>query len=193
MKRGFDIAISLFMLPFLGVVLAAAALAHWIERDPGPLLFLQVRYGAHGRRFRIYKIRTMRVIDGGARFRQAQPDDPRTTATGKVLRATSLDELPQILNVLRGEMSLVGPRPHPTLLDDRFRKSIDGYDRRFQVKPGITGLAQVRGHRGPTETVEVMKERVDSDIEYVERASLRLDIEILFRTIFAVLGAKNAV
>jgi len=109
------------------------------------------------------------------------------------LRTTSLDELPQIINVLRGEMSLVGPRPHPTPLDDEFRPLIDGYDRRFDVKPGITGLAQVRGHRGRTETVEVMKRRVDSDLEYVERASLSLDAVILFRTIFAVLGAKNAV
>lgn len=191
MKRFVDLVVSVLLLPLLAVVLAVAAVAHWFE-GTGPLLFRQKRHGVMGRPFVIFKIRTMRVAEDGDGFRQVRAGDTRITAFGRLLRATSLDELPQILNVLRGEMSIVGPRPHPTLLDETYRHDIEGYDERFKVKPGITGLAQVRGHRGPTETAEVMRKRIESDIEYVSRASIWLDLEILARTIVAVLVPKNA-
>ncbi|UZD90612.1 sugar transferase [Cognatishimia activa] len=191
MKRLIDLIISLTLLPLLLLVLAAACVANRIE-GAGPVLFRQTRYGSKGQPFSIYKVRTMRVAEAGNQFNQARRGDARVTGFGRLLRASSLDELPQLLNVLRGDMSLVGPRPHPTQLDETYRRAIEDYDRRFDVKPGITGLAQVRGHRGPTETIDVMRARIACDIEYVERSSVLLDIQILFRTFAAVLVPKNA-
>lgn len=134
----------------------------------------------------------MTVQENGDDFRQAVKGDARVTRVGRFLRATSLDELPQILNVLRGDMSIVGPRPHAIKHDDDFRKLIPDYDKRFRVRPGITGLAQVRGHRGPTETVEVMAARIQSDLEYVAKVSVWTDIKILLKTVWVVLRGKNA-
>ncbi len=186
-----DIAVSLLLLPLLGVVVCLAFIANRFEGG-GTIWFRQTRYGVHGLPFSIHKLRTMRVAEDGIHFRQAHAGDARVTPFGRFLRSTSLDELPQILNVLKGDMSIVGPRPHPTLLDETYRDAIEDFEKRYHVKPGITGLAQVRGLRGPTETVEVMRKRIESDLEYVDRASLMLDIEILFRTLRAVLVRKNA-
>ena len=135
---------------------------------------------------------TMTVEENGDAFRQAVKGDARITRVGALLRKTSLDELPQILNVLRGDMSFVGPRPHATKHDNEFRTLIPGYERRFRVRPGITGLAQIKGHRGPTETVEAMAKRVKYDVEYTNTASALLDLKILFATVLVVVIGKNA-
>lgn len=192
MKRGLDIVIALLALPVLLSVLIPTAVVNRCT-GTGPAIFRQTRYGFDGKPFSIFKIKTMRAAEDGSAFRQTTPEDNRVTWYGRILRATSVDELPQILNVLYGEMSIVGPRPHPILLDERFRGEITDYDRRYLVKPGITGLAQVRGYRGPTETVAKMKKRIDSDLEYVERTSVWLDLQILLRTVSALIGRKNAV
>lgn len=190
-KRGLDVIVALFLLPPILLILLPAALVIKLT-SKGPVFFRQTRYGQGKQPFTILKLRTMTVCEDGEAFRQAVKGDDRVTRVGRVLRSSSLDELPQIFNVLRGDMSLVGPRPHATKHDDDFRAHIPGYDRRFRVRPGITGLAQVRGHRGPTETVEVMRTRIESDLEYVQRASVWLDLKILVQTALVVLTAKNA-
>lgn len=190
-KRGLDVIVALFLLPPVLLILLPAALAIKLT-SKGPVFFRQTRYGQGKQPFTILKLRTMTVCEDGEAFRQAVKGDNRVTRVERVLRSSSLDELPQIFNVLRGDMSLVGPRPHATKHDDDFRAHIPGYDRRFRVRPGITGLAQVRGHRGPTETVEVMRTRIESDLEYVQRASVWLDLKILVQTALVVLTAKNA-
>jgi len=190
-KRLLDIVACLLLMPAVLVVLIPAAIAVKLT-SRGPVLFRQTRYGLNKELFTIYKLRTMTVCEDGAAFKQATKNDARVTKVGSFLRASSIDELPQIFNVLFGHMSLVGPRPHPTKLDDDFSPQIQSYDRRFRVRPGITGLAQVRGHRGPTETVEVMRTRIESDLEYVQRASVWLDLKILVQTALVVLTAKNA-
>ncbi len=189
--RVLDIVISLLLLPFILLILVPAMVALKVT-SPGPVFFSQTRYGLNKQPFKIFKLRTMTVCEDGADFRQAVKGDARITPIGRILRASSGDELPQIFNVLKGDMSLVGPRPHATAHDDHFLPLIGGYDRRFGVRPGITGLAQVRGQRGPTETVDVMRARVESDIEYVERASLWFDLWILLRTAIVVLTRRNA-
>ncbi|MBO6792206.1 MAG: sugar transferase [Dinoroseobacter sp.] len=191
LKRALDVSAALILLPVVLLVLLPAAIAIRTT-SAGPLLFRQTRYGKDKVTFTIFKLRTMTVCEDGKQFRQATQGDARVTHVGRFLRATSIDELPQIFNVLKGNMSLVGPRPHPTKLDDDFRPLIDEYDERFGAKPGITGLAQVRGQRGPTETVEIMRARVASDVEYVARQSVLLDLRILLATIGVVLIGKNA-
>jgi putative colanic acid biosynthesis UDP-glucose lipid carrier transferase len=190
-KRVFDIAVTLLALPFLLPILAIAAVAIKIT-SPGPVLFKQHRYGLGRKRFKVFKLRTMTVAEDGTEFRQATRNDARVTRVGAFLRRTSIDELPQVFNVLFGDMSLVGPRPHPTKLDDDFAVVIPGYTRRFMALPGITGLAQVRGQRGETDTIEKMQARVDSDVEYAENHSLWLDFKILVQTVFVVLSQRNA-
>ncbi|MEX0285046.1 MAG: sugar transferase [Paracoccaceae bacterium] len=191
LKRAFDLCFCLLALPFLGTLLALVWLTYRVTGS-GPLFFRQSRYGYQRRPFDILKIRTMRVSEAGHAFQQAVPGDTRVTPLGRFLRASSLDELPQLINVLRGDMSIVGPRPHPTQMDDDHAHRIDGYDRRFLVKPGITGLAQVRGHRGPTASVAVLRLRIESDLEYVNRTSVWLDLHIVLRTIGAVVRPQNA-
>jgi putative colanic acid biosynthesis UDP-glucose lipid carrier transferase len=147
-------------------------------------LFRQRRTGYKGAPFVIYKFRSMRVQEDGARVVQAQKDDDRITKVGKLLRRTSVDELPQLFNVLKGEMSLVGPRPHALAHDDYYGECVDGYELRFKAKPGLTGLAQVSGFRGETADIASMAARIDKDLEYIRVWSLLLDIKILIRTIF---------
>jgi putative colanic acid biosynthesis UDP-glucose lipid carrier transferase len=162
----------------------------------GPVFFRQTRYGQGKRLFDIWKFRSM-YIDRcdtrlGAAINQAVENDPRVTPLGRFLRRTSLDELPQLINVIRGEMSLVGPRPHAVAEDNHFGKMIERYDDRFRVKPGITGLAQVSGLRGEITSLEFIKRRVAKDNEYIDRLSVALDAGILLRTVFALFKKDGA-
>ena len=183
------------ILAMLGLIVASpvlllAALAIKLD-SRGPVFFLQERTGWDGRRFRIIKFRTMKVMDAGDGFvRQATRDDPRITRVGAVLRRTSIDELPQLFNVLLGSMSLVGPRPHAVSHNLTYSERIEAYLARHRIKPGITGLAQVRGYRGETKDLTEMIKRVESDLEYINNWSLWLDIKILFRTAFALKSEK---
>jgi putative colanic acid biosynthesis UDP-glucose lipid carrier transferase len=160
--------------------------------SPGPVLFRQRRYGLDGEEIVVYKFRTMRVMEDGSDIAQATRGDPRVTPIGAFLRRLSLDELPQFFNVLQGKMSVVGPRPHAVAHNELYRKLIDGYMVRHKVKPGITGLAQVNGFRGETDSLEKMRGRIEHDLEYLRRWSLRLDIAIVLKTIVVVLGGRNA-
>lgn len=183
-KRGFDIIVSGAALLLLSPLLLAIALAVRCS-SAGPVLFLQDRYGLDGRRFKIYKFRTMRVVESGDQpgLRQATRNDPRITAVGAVLRRWSLDELPQLVNVLQGQMSIVGPRPHAVDHNEQYRALIPGYMQRHLFKPGITGLAQVQGYRGETATLEAMASRVAADLEYQRDWSLAGDLKILIKTV----------
>ena len=167
------------------------ALAIKLE-SPGPVIFSQHRRGRFLREFRMLKFRTMRVTEDGAAVRQAVKGDSRVTRVGRILRRTSLDELPQLLNVLRGEMSLVGPRPHALVHDEEFSRLLDVYPDRHQMKPGLTGLAQVEGLRGPTAAPGSIEARVNADMAYIKNWSLALDLKILSRTIAAVIAGTNA-
>ena len=180
-KRVLDFSVALtfliVLLPFLFLV------GVFICMDSnGPALFKQKRTGYNGKPFYIYKFRTMRCLEDGDTILQASRGDARTTSLGRWLRRTNIDELPQFVNVLAGEMSLVGPRPHALAHDRYYVSTVDRYDDRFLAKPGITGLAQVSGHRGPTPTVEHMAARVAQDLEYIRTWSLGLDLRILART-----------
>ena len=190
-KRLLDLAIAVPALILLAPFLALLVLLIRLD-SPGPALFRQKRLGYRGRPFDILKLRTMRVLEDGETIAQARPDDKRTTPIGRWLRASSLDELPQLINVINGQMSLVGPRPHARAHDDFYARLIAGYPLRQDVKPGITGWAQVHGLRGPTPTVDVMSRRVDFDVWYARHASFGLDVEILLRTPLEVLRRRNA-
>lgn len=190
-KRLTDIAISVALLPFLLPVMLVIAMAIRLT-SPGPVIFRQRRYGLDGREIVVYKFRTMNVIEDGARVIQATADDPRVTPVGRVLRRFSLDELPQIFNVLGGSMSLVGPRPHAVVHNEEYRKLIKGYMMRHKVPPGITGLAQINGCRGETAQLEQMQARVDFDLEYLRRWSPLLDIRILIATALQLTGRGKA-
>lgn len=192
LKRVLDIVFASAAL--VGLALPMLAIAAAIKlTSPGPAIFAQKRYGLDGKSFRIYKFRTMRdVEDGESRFTQASRCDRRVTPLGAFLRKTSLDELPQLFNVVAGDMSLVGPRPHPVALNEVQRKLIDGYMLRHKVKPGITGLAQVNGFRGETDSPEKMQQRVRFDLEYINTWSLGLDVRILWRTLFVIFHDPNA-
>lgn len=191
LKRLFDIcaatAILIVSAPLLLAVYAAIRLD-----SKGPALFVQRRYGFNQRAFRIYKFRTMTTTDDGAVVMQAQKNDPRITRVGAFLRRYNLDELPQLLNVLSGSMSLVGPRPHALAHDEDFQQRISLYARRHNVKPGITGWAQVHGFRGLTDTDEKMARRVDHDLWYIDNWSFWLDMLILLRTVFSRKAFQNA-
>ncbi|NIJ49833.1 exopolysaccharide biosynthesis polyprenyl glycosylphosphotransferase [Rhizomicrobium electricum] len=190
-KRGVDLALGAIALVLLAPVMVVAAIALKLD-SAGPIFFRQMRSGQSGRPFRIFKFRTMNVLEDGPEIRQAERDDPRVTRVGRFLRASSIDELPQLFNVLRGEMSLVGPRPHAVAHDERYAKLIANYELRQQVKPGITGWAQIHGLRGETAHVEDMKQRVSFDIWYALNASLLLDFEIMARTVFEVCHWRKA-
>lgn len=189
-KRLFDIAFALIgLLSLWPMMLMIAAL---IRLDsPGPILFSQGRTGLNGRTFRIYKFRTMTASDDGKIVRQATRRDPRVTKVGRWLRSTSLDELPQLLNVVRGDMSIIGPRPHAIAHDIEYGKLLSNYALRYRMLPGITGLAQVAGYRGETPTTELMAKRVKHDLWYIDNWSLALDIKILFRTVYAILKIRD--
>jgi len=191
LKRTLDLGIALSLVVFLLPAFTVIAVAIKFG-SPGPVFFRQDRHGAGKRPFTCLKFRTMTVCEGAEDFVQCQPCDVRVTAIGRLLRRTSLDELPQFFNVIMGSMSIVGPRPHAISHDEQFGPKVLGYDQRFLVKPGITGLAQVNGLRGPTDTVEIMARRIDADRRYVRDASLLVDLKIMLLTVPAVLGAKNA-
>lgn len=188
-KRVMDLLLAAALLFVLApVLLLIAALIRAESR--GPVLYRQPRNGRDMQTFTILKFRTMRCDADDCR--QAERDDDRVTRVGRVLRRTSLDELPQVLNVLQGDMSLVGPRPHPLWLDERYGPEIPNYANRFAVPPGITGLAQVNGCRGETPDVATMARRVEWDARYVERCSLWLDVAILLRTVKVMWGDRRA-
>ena len=192
-KRGFDIAVASLLLVLCAPLLAMLA-AFVRVSGPGPVIFRQSRVGAQGRPFTVLKFRTMRHEPALA-FTQARPSDARTTRIGRFLRRTSLDELLQLVNVMRGEMSLVGPRPHApetTVEGISFENALKLYRLRHRVKPGITGLAQVRGLRGETSTLPALERRLASDLEYIQNWSVGLDIAILLRTLPVPFGQANA-
>jgi putative colanic acid biosysnthesis UDP-glucose lipid carrier transferase len=180
-KRAMDIAISLLAIVILSPVLMIIALAVRLD-SPGAAIFRQRRYGLDGHIIDVHKFRTMFVTEDGPEIQQATRDDVRITRLGRFLRRYSLDELPQLFNVLRGEMSLVGPRPHAVAHNEEYRRLIKGYMVRHKVLPGITGLAQVNGCRGETSQLEDMKARIEYDIDYLRRWTPWLDLRILFRT-----------
>jgi Undecaprenyl-phosphate glucose phosphotransferase len=190
LKRGSDIVFATILLALIWPLLLALAIGVRMS-SPGPALFCQRRYGLYGESIYVYKFRTMRVCEDG-KITQAQRNDPRVTPFGGFLRHTSLDELPQLFNVLTGTMSLVGPRPHAVSHNEEYRKVIAGYMLRHKVRPGITGWAQVNGYRGETETVEKMQRRVEYDLDYLRNWSLRLDLTIMFRTALTVWRDRNA-
>lgn len=191
-KRCADFFLSLLALGVLGLPMLAIA-ACIRATSPGPALFRQKRYGLDGREFSIFKFRTMTVVeDGKSEFTQARRGDARITPLGAFLRRTSLDELPQLFNVLAGDMSLVGPRPHPVALNEAQRKLINGYMLRHKVRPGITGWAQIHGFRGETDTPDKMENRVRYDLEYINDWSFWLDMKIIWKTAVLVLRDSNA-
>jgi exopolysaccharide biosynthesis polyprenyl glycosylphosphotransferase len=190
-KRAIDIAIGSSVLLFLAPALLVIAAAIKLD-SPGPVFFRQRRNGYRGRQFRILKFRTMCVLEDGDSVTQASRDDQRVTRVGRWLRKSSFDELPQLLNILRGEMSLVGPRPHAVAHDELYAKLIENYELRQHVKPGVTGWAQVNGLRGETPTVDLMFRRIEFDLWYAANSSVMLDLQILVRTLFAVLRQDNA-
>ncbi|EUJ11317.1 Undecaprenyl-phosphate glucose phosphotransferase [Methylophilaceae bacterium 11] len=178
----FSIIILIPALPLLLLIAIGIKLS-----SPGPVIFKQRRYGLDGKEIIIYKFRSMSVCEDGNAISQAQKDDARTTPFGAFLRKTSLDELPQLINVLQGRMSVVGPRPHAVAHNEMYRKLIKGYMIRHKVKPGITGWAQVNGLRGETETLNKMQSRIDYDLEYLRHWSMRFDLHIIFKTIWVIL------
>jgi Undecaprenyl-phosphate glucose phosphotransferase len=190
-KRAIDVALALTALTFFLPVFAFSALAIKLE-GPGPIIFRQNRKGFNGRQFMMYKFRTMTVQENGDSIIQAVRNDPRVTRIGKLLRSSSIDELPQLLNVLFGQMSLIGPRPHALAHDDQFEKVLGDYAFRHHVKPGMTGWAQVNGLRGATPTVDLISRRVTLDLWYINNWSLWLDIQILIKTFVEVLRKRNA-
>jgi exopolysaccharide biosynthesis polyprenyl glycosylphosphotransferase len=190
-KRLLDIGLAAVLLCMLAPVLLVTAILIRLD-SAGPALFRQTRLGLRGKPFDIVKFRTMTVLENGDRIVQATRNDPRITRIGRFLRKASIDELPQLINVLKGEMSLVGPRPHARAHDEHYARAIDNYRVRQDVKPGITGWAQVQGFRGETPTVEAMRRRVECDVWYVDHFSLALDLQILLRTPFEIFRHRNA-
>lgn len=182
LKRVFDVVVSAAMLVLLSPLLLITALLIKLD-SRGPVRFRQKRNGFNGSVFSIYKFRSMRVLEDGDCIRQATRDDPRVTRLGRWLRRTSIDELPQLLNVLSGDMSLVGPRPHAVAHNNEYQTVVSNYAFRHHVKPGITGWAQVNGFRGETQTVDIMARRVEYDLWYINHWSLWLDLRIIFKTI----------
>jgi len=190
-KRASDFVFSILILLLISPLMLAIALGVKLS-SPGPVLFKQRRYGLDGKRIVVYKFRTMTVAEDGDVVRQATRNDSRVTRFGAFLRRTSLDELPQFINVLQGRMSVVGPRPHAVAHNELYRKLIRGYMIRHKVKPGITGFAQVNGWRGETETVDKMKARIEYDLQYLRNWSLLLDLQIILKTVVVVLQKDNA-
>jgi len=184
-KRLTDLVLSIVILFLILPLLASIAVLVKFS-SPGPVIFKQRRYGLDGREIAVYKFRTMNVVEDGAHIRQVSKSDDRVTRIGAILRRSSLDELPQLINVLQGRMSLVGPRPHAVAHNEQYRKLIKGYMVRHKVLPGITGLAQVSGCRGETTELNEMEARVHFDLDYLRHWSPMLDIEIILRTILVI-------
>lgn len=190
-KRAEDFVLASLILVLISPLLAAIAIAIKTT-SPGSVLFKQRRYGLNGAVVEVWKFRSMTVSDDGAQVEQAKKNDVRITPLGAFLRRSSLDELPQFINVLQGKMSVVGPRPHAVAHNEQYRKLIKGYMLRHKVKPGITGWAQVNGWRGETDTLDKMQKRVEFDLEYIQNWSVWLDLKIVLLTVFKGFGGKNA-
>ncbi|MRD73884.1 undecaprenyl-phosphate glucose phosphotransferase [Rhodocyclus tenuis] len=190
-KRGSDIVLSLLILALIAPLMLAVSIAVKLS-SPGPVIFRQRRYGLDGEEIVVYKFRSMTVCEDGPTIVQASARDVRVTPLGHFLRKSSLDELPQFINVLQGRMSIVGPRPHAVAHNELYRRLIKGYMVRHKVKPGITGWAQVNGYRGETDTLDKMQARIDHDLDYLRNWSLGLDIHIIFKTIRVVLQGNAA-
>ena len=190
-KRLLDLLMGTLLLLIAMPVMVLVAVAVALE-SRGPVLFCQKRTGRNGKTFPLFKFRSMRVVEKNADIRQAVAGDVRITRVGRIIRKLSLDELPQLFNVIVGQMSLVGPRPHAVVHDEYYGAAIPAYVLRQQVKPGITGWAQVNGSRGPTPTIESMEQRVELDAWYVANHSVSLDLKILAKTLVAVLSTRNA-
>ncbi|MEL6747880.1 MAG: undecaprenyl-phosphate glucose phosphotransferase, partial [Pseudomonadota bacterium] len=191
LKAAEDYVLGVVAAILFAPVMAMVAIAIKLEA-PGPVFFKQRRHGYNHKIITVWKFRTMRVLEDGPSIKQATKDDDRVTKVGKFLRKTSLDELPQLINVLKGEMSLVGPRPHAVAHNEMYSEMLQRYANRHRVKPGITGWAQIHGYRGPTEDPQLMRERVALDLEYIERWSIWLDLRILIATpIYGFIG-RNA-
>lgn len=190
-KRLMDFSISAVVMILLAPLLLIIALMIKLS-SPGPVIFKQRRYGLDGQIIDVYKFRTMKVLEDGAQIQQVTRDDPRVTRIGRFLRRYSIDELPQLFNVLGGSMSLVGPRPHAVAHNELYRGLIKGYMVRHKVLPGITGLAQVNGCRGETSRLEDMKARIEYDLEYLRKWTPSLDLKILFKTAIQVLRDRKA-
>jgi putative colanic acid biosysnthesis UDP-glucose lipid carrier transferase len=186
-----DLVLATIILILISPVLIFIAIGVKLS-SKGPILFMQRRYGLDGHNIVVYKFRSMTVTEDGENVVQAKANDKRVTPFGRFIRKTSLDELPQFINVLQGRMSIVGPRPHAISHNELYRKVIKGYMVRHKVKPGITGWAQVNGFRGETETIESMKTRIDYDIEYLKNWSLSLDIKIIFKTVLLIFKDSKA-
>jgi Undecaprenyl-phosphate glucose phosphotransferase len=190
-KRVFDVGASLGLLLLAAPLLALIALLIKLD-SPGPVLFRQRRNGFNQREFRVFKFRTMTTLDDGDVVRQATRDDERVTRIGRVLRRTNLDEVPQLINVILGDMSLVGPRPHAVAHNSEYEERISLYARRHNVKPGITGWAQVNGFRGETDSIDKMEHRVEHDLFYIDHWSVLFDIKILLMTLLSPRSYRNA-
>ena len=191
LKRGFDIVVALFALLLFLPLLLLVMVVIQIE-SPGPAIFRQRRTGYRGKVFTILKFRTMTVTEDSAEVRQATKDDVRVTAVGAMLRKLSVDELPQLWNVLRGDMSIVGPRPHALAHDEYYGAMIPTYAARFRAKPGLTGYAQINGFRGEINDMRCMSDRIAADNSYIDEWSLALDVAILLKTIPLVFRDPNA-
>jgi len=190
-KRISDVVLSMLILALIAPLLLVLAIAVKLS-SPGPVIFKQRRYGLDGDEIVVYKFRSMTVTEDGPTIVQAQKDDARITPLGALMRRTSMDELPQFVNVLQGRMSIVGPRPHAIAHNELYRKLIKGYMVRHKVRPGITGWAQVNGYRGETVTLDKMKGRIDYDLDYLRNWSVRLDLHIILKTIRLVLKDEKA-
>jgi putative colanic acid biosynthesis UDP-glucose lipid carrier transferase len=190
-KRIEDLVLCVIILPIIAIPMLVIAIAIKLT-SPGPVIFKQQRYGIKGEKIDVWKFRSMTVCENGDQLKQATQNDSRITPLGAFLRRTSLDELPQFLNVLKGTMSVVGPRPHAVAHNEYYRKHIQGYMMRHKVKPGITGQAQINGCRGETETLDKMEARIHYDLEYIKQWSLWLDIKIVILTVFKGFTGKQA-
>ena len=190
LKRAEDVLLASLILLLVSPLLVFIAAGVKLS-SPGQVIFKQRRYGLKGEVVEVWKFRSMTVCDDGAQMEQAKKNDARVTRFGAFLRRTSLDELPQFVNVLQGGMSIVGPRPHAVAHNEQYRKLIRGYMLRHKVKPGITGWAQVNGWRGETDTLDKMQKRVEFDLEYIQNWSLWLDIKIIWKTILVGFRGKN--
>ena len=191
LKRSEDIVVSTIVLVLISPILLLIAISIKTT-SKGPIIFKQKRGGINNKEIVIYKFCSMSTQDNGSIVKQATKNDARITPIGKFLRKTSLDELPQFINVIQGKMSIVGPRPHAVAHDLEYGKLISEYNQRFLVKPGITGLAQINGWRGETDTLEKMQKRVDMDLDYINNWTLWLDIKIIFITIWKGFSSKNS-
>jgi putative colanic acid biosynthesis UDP-glucose lipid carrier transferase len=190
-KRISDMVLSVLIMLLISPLMLLIAIGIKLSSS-GPVLFKQRRYGIDGKEIVVYKFRSMAVMEDGSKINQATRHDPRITRFGAFLRKTSLDELPQFINVLQGHMSIVGPRPHAISHNEIYRNLIKGYMVRHKVKPGITGWAQINGFRGETDTEEKMQRRIDYDLDYLRNWSLFLDLLIIFKTIGVVFNDQNA-